>query len=103
MNSGPQAPFIAGHLMGSIHMKVHIFLKGSALYGLLCKRRITINRATVAFQKSLSFSYIGFLREEKWCLLLWSAAYAISGRSVQSATFSVGHCSELPAAFPCSV
>lgn len=42
MNSGPQAPLIAGHLMGSIHMKVHIFLKASAQYGLLCKRENSI-------------------------------------------------------------
>lgn len=42
------------------------------------KGKILFNHATVAFQKSLSFSYTGFLREEKWCLLLWSAAYAIS-------------------------
>lgn len=47
--------------------------------------------------------YIGFLREEKWCLLFYSAAYSVSGGSVRNAASYAGHCSELPSAFLCGI
>lgn len=62
-------------------MKVHVFLKGSALHVCCVKGKIVFNHTTVAFQKSLCFSDVLRLLEGRrvvpsaWeCFLLdkWS-------------------------------